>query len=148
MNPRLARLKPLNPYGWSKHVVDRRIARINAAGREAARVAGVRFTPLSRTSRKALINSCPFEAVRSEEVRALGFQFCAAHVSVRARPTPAITDTMSGQVQLTYTGIPSVIGQMKAGRLRPIAIAGDRRVAVLPDVATMASMKSGWLTAH
>jgi ADP-L-glycero-D-manno-heptose 6-epimerase len=28
----LARLKPLNPYGWSKHVVDRRIARIVREG--------------------------------------------------------------------------------------------------------------------
>lgn len=28
----LARLRPLNPYGWSKHVVDRRIARILADG--------------------------------------------------------------------------------------------------------------------
>lgn len=28
----LARLKPLNPYGWSKHVVDRRIARDVAQG--------------------------------------------------------------------------------------------------------------------
>jgi ADP-L-glycero-D-manno-heptose 6-epimerase len=28
----LARLRPLNAYGWSKHVVDRRIARLAAAG--------------------------------------------------------------------------------------------------------------------
>ena len=29
----LAKLRPLNAYGWSKHVVDRRIARLRRAGR-------------------------------------------------------------------------------------------------------------------
>ena len=52
--------------------------------------------------------------------------------------TGAITDTMSGQGQLTYTGIPSVIGQMKAGRLRPIAVTSIKRAAALPDVPTIA----------
>jgi len=31
----LAKLKPLNPYGWSKHLFDRRVARVVAGGREA-----------------------------------------------------------------------------------------------------------------
>ena len=52
--------------------------------------------------------------------------------------TGAITDTMSGQVQLTYTGIPSVIGQMKAGRLRPIGVTSIKRAAALPEVPTIA----------
>ena len=30
--PALARLKPLNPYGWSKHLFDRRVARMAAEG--------------------------------------------------------------------------------------------------------------------
>lgn len=52
--------------------------------------------------------------------------------------TPAITDTMSGQVQLTFTGIPSVMAQMKAGRLRPIGVTSAKRAAALPDVPTIA----------
>ena len=52
--------------------------------------------------------------------------------------TPAITDTMSGQVQLTFTGIPSVMTQMKAGRLRPIGVTSLIRAAALPDVPTIA----------
>ena len=52
--------------------------------------------------------------------------------------TPAITDTMSGQVQLTFTGIPSVMTQMKAGRLRPIGVTSLKRAAALPDVPTIA----------
>lgn len=31
----LAKLRPLNPYGWSKHLFDRRVARVVASGREA-----------------------------------------------------------------------------------------------------------------
>jgi tripartite-type tricarboxylate transporter receptor subunit TctC len=52
--------------------------------------------------------------------------------------TPAITDTMSGQVQLTFTGIPSVMAQMKAGRLRPIGVTSAKRAAALPEVPTIA----------
>ncbi len=52
--------------------------------------------------------------------------------------TPAITDTMSGQVQLTFTGIPSVMTQMKAGRLRPIGVTSLKRTAALPEVPTIA----------
>jgi ADP-L-glycero-D-manno-heptose 6-epimerase len=40
----LARLKPLNPYAWSKHVVDRSIARRVAAGEPApSQWAGLKF---------------------------------------------------------------------------------------------------------
>ncbi len=40
----LAKLRPLNAYGWSKHVVDRRIARDVAAGRPAPpQWAGLKF---------------------------------------------------------------------------------------------------------
>ncbi len=51
--------------------------------------------------------------------------------------TPAINDVISGQVQLTFTGIPSVITQIKAGRLRPLAITSGARAAALPDVPTI-----------
>ena len=40
----LARLRPLNAYGWSKHVVDRRIARLVARGEATPRQwAGLKF---------------------------------------------------------------------------------------------------------
>ena len=35
--------------------------------------------------------------------------------------TPGINDVISGQVQLTFTGIPSVLSQIKSGRLRPLS---------------------------
>jgi len=40
----LARLRPLNPYGWSKHLFDRRVARMVADGRRQPRQwAGLKF---------------------------------------------------------------------------------------------------------
>ncbi|MDX2103671.1 MAG: ADP-glyceromanno-heptose 6-epimerase [Alphaproteobacteria bacterium] len=40
----LARLKPMNPYGWSKHLVDRRVARILASnGARPPQWAGLKF---------------------------------------------------------------------------------------------------------
>jgi tripartite-type tricarboxylate transporter receptor subunit TctC len=52
--------------------------------------------------------------------------------------TPAITDTISGQVQLTFTGIPSVMAHLKSGRLRPIGVTSVKRTAALPEVPTIA----------
>ena len=45
--------------------------------------------------------------------------------------TPAITDTISGQVQLMFTGIPSVMAHIKSGRLRPIGVTSAKRAAAL-----------------
>ncbi|MCE2946933.1 MAG: Bug family tripartite tricarboxylate transporter substrate binding protein [bacterium] len=50
----------------------------------------------------------------------------------------AITDTLSGQVQFTFTSMPSVIGHLKAGSLRAIAVTSGRRAALLKDVPTVA----------
>jgi tripartite-type tricarboxylate transporter receptor subunit TctC len=50
----------------------------------------------------------------------------------------AITDTLSGQVQFTFTSMPSVIGHLKAGSLRAIAVTSGRRAALLKDVPTIA----------
>ena len=51
--------------------------------------------------------------------------------------TPAINDVIAGQVQLTFTGIPSVIAHIKSGRLRPIGVTSAARAAALPDVPTI-----------
>jgi tripartite-type tricarboxylate transporter receptor subunit TctC len=51
--------------------------------------------------------------------------------------TPGINDVISGQVQLTFTGIPSVLSQIKSGRLRPLAVTSAKRAAALPNVPTI-----------
>ncbi len=50
----------------------------------------------------------------------------------------AITDTLSGQVQFTFTSMPSVVGHLKAGSLRAIAVTSGRRAELLKDVPTIA----------
>jgi tripartite-type tricarboxylate transporter receptor subunit TctC len=52
--------------------------------------------------------------------------------------TPGITDLISGQVQLMFTGIPSVIAHIKSGRVRPIGVTTTHRNSALPEVPTIA----------
>jgi tripartite-type tricarboxylate transporter receptor subunit TctC len=49
-----------------------------------------------------------------------------------------MTDVISGQVQLYVSSIPTLIGQIKSGKLRPIAVTSDKRVDDLPQVPTVA----------
>jgi tripartite-type tricarboxylate transporter receptor subunit TctC len=48
-----------------------------------------------------------------------------------------ITDVMSGQIQVAFLAIPSVVAQVQAGKLRALAVSTPERVAVLPDVPTL-----------
>ncbi len=48
-----------------------------------------------------------------------------------------ITDVMSGQIQVAFLAIPSVVAQVQAGKLRALAVSTPERVGVLPDVPTL-----------
>jgi tripartite-type tricarboxylate transporter receptor subunit TctC len=50
----------------------------------------------------------------------------------------AVVDLAAGQVHMMMDGLPSLIGQIKAGRLRALAAMSDKRFAIFPDVPTMA----------
>ena len=51
---------------------------------------------------------------------------------------PALTDLMGGQVQLVMTSPPSVMSQVQSGRLKALAVGGEKRSAFLPDIPTIA----------
>ncbi|MDB5742408.1 MAG: hypothetical protein JWR68_723 [Polaromonas sp.] len=51
---------------------------------------------------------------------------------------PALIDLVGGQVQLSFDTMPSVIGQIKSGRIKALAVASDKRNPQLPNVPTMA----------
>ncbi|OZI23991.1 ABC transporter substrate-binding protein [Bordetella genomosp. 9] len=49
----------------------------------------------------------------------------------------ALTDVLSGQLSFTFDTVVTSAPQIQGGRLRPFAVSGPRRAAVLPDVPTM-----------
>lgn len=50
---------------------------------------------------------------------------------------PAMNDVMGGQVPLFFANVASALGQIQAGRLRPLAVTARRRARALPDIPTM-----------
>lgn len=51
---------------------------------------------------------------------------------------PAITDTIGGQVPVMYADLVAALPHIQAGKLRAIAVGSPQRVAMLPDVKTIA----------
>lgn len=51
---------------------------------------------------------------------------------------PSVTDLIAGQVTMTMTGIPPVIAQVRAGKLRALGVSSLERVEILPQVPTIA----------
>ncbi len=59
------------------------------------------------------------------------------HVPYRGT-APAVTDLMSGQLDLVFSDPFSALANVRAGKLRAIAVTGKNRSPVLPDVPTLA----------
>ncbi len=51
---------------------------------------------------------------------------------------PALVDLIGGQVQMSFDTMPSVIGHIKNGRIKALAVASAKRNPQLPDLPTMA----------
>jgi tripartite-type tricarboxylate transporter receptor subunit TctC len=49
---------------------------------------------------------------------------------------PAVADVIGGQVVFTFPAIPTVQGFIKAGKVKALAISGDKRSTLLPEVPT------------
>lgn len=50
---------------------------------------------------------------------------------------PAISDLLAGQVNASFQNINVVVQHVKSGKLRALAITGDARAAILPEVPTL-----------
>ena len=61
------------------------------------------------------------------------------HVPYRGA-APAVNDLLSGQVQMVFLDLPVLLPQVKAGKLRPIAVGAPQRVPSAPDVPTTAEV--------
>jgi len=64
------------------------------------------------------------------------------HVEMQAIPfagaAPAIASVLSGQVKLGFMAVPTTVPHIKSGKLVAIAVTSPKRLAVLPDVPTVA----------
>jgi tripartite-type tricarboxylate transporter receptor subunit TctC len=65
------------------------------------------------------------------------------HVPYRGS-APALTDLLGGQVQVMFDNLPSSIGHIKAGKLRPLAVTTAKRWDALPDVPAVAETVPGY----
>lgn len=51
---------------------------------------------------------------------------------------PAVMATMAGDVPLLIVSIPAAMSQVRAGRIRPLAVSTRERTPILPDIPTVA----------
>jgi len=52
--------------------------------------------------------------------------------------SPALQDLLTGQVQLMFSSVVAILPHVQAGKLRALATTGARRMALLPDLPTVA----------
>jgi tripartite-type tricarboxylate transporter receptor subunit TctC len=64
------------------------------------------------------------------------------HVPYRGT-APSLTDLLGGQVQVTFTSMPSVIEYIRAGRLRALAVTTATRSDALPHIPTVGEFLPG-----
>jgi tripartite-type tricarboxylate transporter receptor subunit TctC len=53
---------------------------------------------------------------------------------------PAMNDVIGGQIQVLFDNLPTSLPQVQAGKLRALAVSGESRVVVLPNVPTFAEL--------
>jgi tripartite-type tricarboxylate transporter receptor subunit TctC len=59
------------------------------------------------------------------------------HIPYRGFP-PVVQDLVSGQIHATFAIIPAVLPQVKAGRLKGLAVTSEQRSPLAPEVPTVA----------
>jgi tripartite-type tricarboxylate transporter receptor subunit TctC len=57
---------------------------------------------------------------------------------------PATIDLLGGSVQLMFAGMGAALPHIKAGKLRPLAVADSKRSKILPDVPAMSEFLKGF----
>jgi tripartite-type tricarboxylate transporter receptor subunit TctC len=65
------------------------------------------------------------------------------HVPYRGG-APALQDMLAGQVDMMFDNIPGPLAQVKAGKLRPLAVTSVERSPIAPDVPTMSEYLPGF----
>ena len=50
----------------------------------------------------------------------------------------ALTDVLGGQISMAFSGLPPLLANIQAGKIRPLVVAGDKRLASIANVPTVA----------
>ena len=58
--------------------------------------------------------------------------------------SPALTDAISGQIQMTISVVPMIMPHIKAGRVRALGVTSLARTPLAPDLPTMAESIPGY----
>ena len=58
--------------------------------------------------------------------------------------TPALTDTIAGQVHMTISVVPAALAHMRSGRVRALGITSARRSEVVPEVPAIGETIAGY----
>jgi tripartite-type tricarboxylate transporter receptor subunit TctC len=58
--------------------------------------------------------------------------------------TPAMVDTVAGQVHMLISVIPAILPTVKAGKLRPLGVTSAKRSQLVPDVPAIAETVAGY----
>jgi len=61
------------------------------------------------------------------------------HIPYRGFP-PALADLLAGNIQAMFAIVPAVLPQVKAGKLKALAVTGLKRSALAPDVPSVAEL--------
>jgi tripartite-type tricarboxylate transporter receptor subunit TctC len=56
----------------------------------------------------------------------------------------SLADLISGNIMMSFGTVPGFVNQIKAGKLKPIAVASAQRISALPDVPTVAETYPGF----
>lgn len=94
----------------------------------------------------------PYASAGNGTAQHLGMELFKMMAGVDLRHIPykgggqAITDVVGGQVKVAVLGLAPVLPFVKSGKLKAIALTGDKRSEVLPSVPTVAESLPGFAT--
>ncbi|MDX3904466.1 MAG: tripartite tricarboxylate transporter substrate binding protein [Pigmentiphaga sp.] len=67
------------------------------------------------------------------------------HIPYKGGP-PAYADLLAGQVDVMFQGLATALPQIKEGKLRVLAVGGEKRHPALPDVPTLTESLPGFIS--
>jgi tripartite-type tricarboxylate transporter receptor subunit TctC len=76
-----------------------------------------------------------------------GGGFSLVHVPYKGAG-PMLTDAVAGHIEMSIGSVAVMSPQVRAGKLRAVAVTGDKRSHVLPDVPTLAEQGFPGFSAH